>query len=462
MSVAAGLSSFSIANEAAGSGRVPAGFNNVVGIKPTPGIISNACVSGGGCVKTIETVSVFVLTAEDGMDVMRVIAGYDPDYPFSKPEADDVPLGIKAPPPRFRFGIPTGDVLHFFGDKDAERLFGEAVARLTEMGGEAVPVDFVPFEETQRILYDGPWISERALSLDKTLAEYGDAIHPVTRSILENSGQYSALDTFRAIHRIAELKCATRPVWDDIAVLLVPTSPTIYRKTEILEDPVALNARLGIYTNFVNLMGLCGVAVPNGFRADDLPSGVTFLGPGLSEATVAGIAAAFHRQTGLGLGMHLNASPGYEAAAPLPANHREIAVVGAQLSNMPLNHELTERGGVFRQSAKTASEYRLYTLDGTTPAKPGMQRDPEFAGPGIELEIWSLPLEGFADFVERIPQPLGIGKIEMADGSRVSGFLCESAGLAGASEITEYGGWRGFMARLNHSAGAGSPSGTEQ
>ncbi|MEJ8473717.1 allophanate hydrolase [Roseibium algae] len=446
VSVAAGLSSFSIANDAAGSGRVPAGFNNIVGIKPTPGIISNACVSGGGCVKTIETLSVFSLTVEDGMAVMRIIAGYDPGYPFSKQEADEVPLEIVPPPPSFRFGIPAGDALRFFGDKEAERLFDEAVARLTAMGGEAVPVDFAAFEETQRILYDGPWISERALSLAKTLAEHGDAIHPVTRSILENSGQYSALDTFRAIHRIAELKCAIRPVWDDIAVLLVPTSPTIYKKSEILDDPIALNAKLGIYTNFVNLMGLCGVAVPNGFRADGLPSGVTLLGPSYMEAKVAGFAADFHRRTGLGLGMNLNAYPVYESDDVHAAGRREIAVVGAHLSNMALNHEILERGGIFRRTAKTAPQYRLFALADTVPEKPGMQRDPGFSGPGIDVEIWSLPLEGFADFVERIPQPLGIGKIELADGTHVSGFLCESAALAGAREITGYGGWRSFKA----------------
>jgi allophanate hydrolase len=445
VSVAAGLSSFSIANDAAGSGRVPAGFNNIVGIKPTPGVISNACVSGGGCVKTIETLSVFALTVEDGMSVMRVIAGYDPSYPFSKPEADDMCLDIVAAPARFRFGIPAGDALRFFGDSEAERLFHEAVERLKSMGGEPVDVDFTPFEETQRILYDGPWISERALSLDATLAKYGDAIHPVTKKILENSGQYTALDTFRAIHRIAELKCATRPVWDDIAVLLVPTSPTIYRKSEILADPIALNAKLGIYTNFVNLMGLCGVAVPNGFRADGLPSGVTFLAPGFEEAKAAGIAAAFHRLSGLGLGKVQSPYPAYAKTDALAANHREIAVVGAHLSGMPLNGELTERGGLYRGSARTAPQYRLYALSGTTPAKPGLVRDTDSSGGGIELEIWSLPLEGFADFVERIPQPLGIGKIELADGRKVSGFLCEGAALDGATEITGFGGWRNYI-----------------
>ena len=309
VSVAAGLASFSIANDAAGSGRVPAAFNNIVGIKPTPGLVSNACVSGGGCVKTIETVSVLALTVEDGMDVLRVIAGYDASYPFSRPEADAVPLVPVPPPARFRFGVPKGGALRFFGDMEAERLFGEAVLRVEEMGGERVEVDFAPFEETQRILYEGPWISERALSLDAVLERHRDQIHPVTRQILSNSKQYTAVDTFRAIHRIAELKCATRPLWDDIAALMVPTTPTIYRKSEVAADPLVLNANLGIYTNFVNLMGLCGVAVPNGFRADGMPQGVTFLAPSFAEAAVAGIGAAFHRRTALNLAMFDNPYP---------------------------------------------------------------------------------------------------------------------------------------------------------
>ncbi|MBH0238431.1 allophanate hydrolase [Methylobrevis albus] len=302
VSVAAGLVSFSIGNDAAGSGRVPAAFNNIVGIKPTPGLVSNACVSGGGCVKTIETLSVFALTVPDGMALLQLIAGYDASYPFSKPEADAVALDPETPPTAFRFGVPAGDALRFFGDAEAERLFAEAVARFEAMGGTAVPVDFAPFEETQKILYDGPWIAERALTLDPVLARHRDAIHPVTRQILEKSADFSAADTFRAIHRIAELKCAVRPVWDDVAFILVPTTPTIYRKAEIAADPIALNAKLGIYTNFVNLMGLCGIAVPAGFRADGLPLGVTLLAPGFAEARIAGHAANFHRATGLTLG----------------------------------------------------------------------------------------------------------------------------------------------------------------
>ncbi|MCJ7997697.1 allophanate hydrolase [Rhizobium cremeum] len=443
VSVAAGLSSFSIANDAAGSGRVPAGFNNIVGIKPTPGLVSNACVSGGGCVKTIETLSVFSLTVEDGMTVLDLMAGYDPSYPFSKPEADGVPLVPIAPPKTFRFGVPAGDALRFFGDAEAERLFSEAVERLIAMGGEKVEVDFTPFEETQRILYDGPWISERALSLDRVLEKYRDAIHPVTRQILSKSGNFSAIDTFAAIHRIAELKRDTRAVWDDIAVLMVPTTPTIYTKEEIAENPIELNSRLGIYTNFVNLMGLCGIAVPNGFRKDGLPLGVTFLAPGFEEARAAGIAAAFHRATGLKLAKFDNPYPD-ATEQPLPEGYREIAVVGAHLTGMPLNYELVERGGFFRRSTTTSGEYRLYALTGTVPAKPGLIRAE--GGAPVAVEIWALPVAGFGDFIGRIPAPLGVGKLTLADGSEVTGFLCESAAVAGQPDITAYGGWRAYRA----------------
>lgn len=444
VSVAAGLSSFSIANDAAGSGRVPAGFNNIVGIKPTPGLVSNACVSGGGCVKTIETLSVFSLTVEDGMSVLKLMAGYDPSYPFSKPEADDVQLTPVAPPPRFRFGVPAGDALRFFGDAEAERLFGEAVERLIAMGGEKVEVDFTPFEETQRILYDGPWISERALSLDSVLEKYRDAIHPVTRQILSKSGSFNAIDTFAAIHRIAELKRDTRAVWTDIAVLMVPTTPTIYTKEEIAANPIELNSKLGIYTNFVNLMGLCGIAVPNGFRKDGLPLGVTFLAPGFEEARAAGIAAAFHKATGLKLAKFDNPYPEV-TEQPLPEGYWEIAVVGAHLSGMPLNHELVERGGFFRRSTATSSDYRLYALTRTVPAKPGLIRAE--GGAPIAVEIWALPVAGFGDFIGRIPAPLGVGKLTLDDGSQVTGFLCESAAIAGQPDITGYGGWRGYCAQ---------------
>jgi len=309
VSVGAGLVSFSVANDAAGSGRVPAAFNNIVGLKPTPGFISNSSVSGGGSLKSAETMTVFALTVDDAVAVGRRMGGYDPSYEFSKPEADTVDLAVTAIPAHFRFGVPAGAALRFFGDDEAAKLYAAAVARLEAMGGTRVEVDFTPFEETQKLLYGGPFIAERAIAMDSVVAQYRDAIHPVTLQILETSADYSAKDVFAAMHRVAALKRDTRAAWADIDVLLVPTTPTIYRKDEILADPIRLNAQLGIYTNFVNLMGLCGVAVPNGFRPDGMPQGVTFLAPSWQDAKAASYGAAFQRETGLTLGATGNPLP---------------------------------------------------------------------------------------------------------------------------------------------------------
>lgn len=300
--VAAGLVSFALGNDAAGSGRVPAAFNNIVGLKPTPGLISNSAVSGGGTVKLIETISMLGLTCADTLTVLGLIAGYDPAYEFSKPEADDVDLTMPASLSTFRFGVPDAKHLTFLGDGEAERLFREGIERMTSLGGTPVEVDFAPFEEAQRILYDGPWIAERSLTLGAVLEMHRDQIHPVTRTILETGRGYSAENLFGAIHRLAELKCATRPAWDAMDFLLVPTTPTIYTIAEIEADPIRLNALLGSYTNFVNLMGLCGIAIPNGFREDGLPQGMTLLGQPFREAYLAAVGAAYHRAIDLPLG----------------------------------------------------------------------------------------------------------------------------------------------------------------
>ena len=300
--VAAGLVSFALGNDAAGSGRVPAAFNNIIGLKPTPGLVSNSSVSGGGTAKLIETISVLGLTCADTLAVLELIAGYDPAYEFSRPEANGVDLTMPASPSAFRFGVPDAQHLTFLGDSEAERLFREGTERMTSLGGTLVEVDFTPFEEAQRILYDGPWIAERSLTLGPVLEQHRDQLHPVTRTILETGRGYTAEDLFGAIHRLAELKCETRPAWDAMDFLLVPTTPTIYTIAEIEADPIRLNALLGSYTNFVNLMGLCGIAIPNGFREDGLPQGMTLLGQPFREGYLSAVGAAYHRAIDLPLG----------------------------------------------------------------------------------------------------------------------------------------------------------------
>jgi len=307
VAVAAGLVAFSLGNDAAGSGRVPAALNNIVGIKPTSGLVSNRAVSGGGVVRSIETISVFALSCEDGMAVFRAMAGYDADDAFSRPEADQVDLGIHPLPARFHFGVPRPEQQEFDGDAEAARLFGEACVRLTDMGGQAVEIDFTLLNEAQAILYDGPWIAERTTWLAARVERHREALHPVTRAILESGHQYSACDLFRAQYRLAQIRQFVRRSFRNINVLVVPSTPTTFTKTQVLADPVRLNSRLGIYTNFVNLLGMCGVAVPNGFRADGLPQGITFLAPELQDSVVASFGAAYVRHAGWVTG-----GPGYQ------------------------------------------------------------------------------------------------------------------------------------------------------
>jgi allophanate hydrolase len=300
--VGAGLVSFALGNDAAGSGRVPAAFNNVVGVKPTPGLVSNTSVVGGGTAKSLETISVFALTVEDGMAVVRIIAGYDPEDLFSKTEARYCDLSTRAAPDHFRFAVPRASDLTFFGDIDAERLFEAALGRMEKLGGKAVEIDYQVFMETQRLLYEGPFLAERSVSVAAVIAGHEEALHPATRTILESAGEWTAQDTFRAIHRLAKLKRDARRLMAGTDFLFVPTTPTIYTVKEVEAEPLVLNSRLGTYTNFVNLMGFCGVAVPSGFRTDGLPLGVTVVAEGFAEAKAAAIATAFHRATGVMLG----------------------------------------------------------------------------------------------------------------------------------------------------------------
>lgn len=302
VAVGAGLVSFALGNDAAGSGRVPAAFNNVTGIKPTPGLVSNTAVVGGGTAKSLETISIFALTTEDGMEVLRLIAGYDPEDLFSKTEARHCDLTHRAPPERFRFAIPRPADLLFFGDVDAELLFERAIMRLEQLGGSVVEVNYGVFMEAQRLLYEAPFLAERSAALAPIIAGHEDALHPVTRDILAGATDWTAVDTYRAIHRLAELKREARRVLHGTDVLVLPTTPTIYRVDEVLNEPVLLNARLGTYTNFVNLMGLCGIATPSGFRADGMPLGITVLADPFEEARAAAIAAIHHRACELPLG----------------------------------------------------------------------------------------------------------------------------------------------------------------
>jgi allophanate hydrolase len=441
VAVAAGLVPLALGTDTAGSGRVPALLNNIVGLKPSLGMISTAGVVPA-C-RTLDCVSIFSLTVDDAVTALAAMTGPDGADPFSR----DRPLGaITAQPTNLRLGVPRSGQLIFFGDKAQDAAYRDALKRLASLGATLVEFDMEPFYETARLLYEGPWVAERYLVIRNLLASSPDAIHPVTREIIAPGARLTAAETFSALYRLQGVRKIAERILSNFDAMVLPTAPTVYTTAQVLADPVLLNSRLGTYTNFVNLLDLCGLALPASFRPDGLPFGITLLAPAGRDALLASIGRVFHADTGLDVGANAVAQPPL-AALPASAGGDDIAiaVVGAHLSGMALNGELKALSGRLVETAITAPDYKLYALN-TMPPKPGMLRVEASTGTGIELEIWALSASAFGKFVAAIPPPLSIGTIRLADGRNVKGFLVEPAALDGARDISAFGGWRAFMA----------------
>jgi len=437
VAVARGEVSFALGTDTAGSGRVPAGFNNIVGLKPSRGLISArglvpACQS-------LDCVSVFALTVPDAIAVLGAARGADPEDPWSRT------LDLSVPPlgERFTFALPGP--LEFHGDDHARHAFHDAVDKLEGLGGRPIGVDFAVFQEIAALLYEGAWVAERLAAIRPFFESQPDHVHPVVRKIIEGGSKYSAADLFSGLTRLEALKKRAAAIWDRADVMVVPTSPTIYTIKEVLEEPFLNNRRLGHYTNFVNLMDLCACAVPASMRPDGLPFGITLIAPAGNDLLLADLAQRFHHLTGLKLGAMDEVLPP-PASIDVGDDSVRVAVVGAHLSGLPLNHQLTERGGWLERPARTTARYRLFALPGTTPPKPGLLRDAD-GGSSIDVEVWRLPVREYGSFVAGIPSPLGIGCIELDGGDWVQGFLCESWAVSGAEEISNLGGWRAYLAR---------------
>jgi allophanate hydrolase len=442
VAVSAGLVPMALGTDTAGSGRVPAMLNNIVGLKPSLGLISTAGLVPA-C-RTLDCISVFSLTVDDAVTALEVMAGPDGADPFSR----NRPLAaMTAFPASLRLGVPRNGQLIFFGDKTSEQAYADALKRWTSLGATLVEFDLEPFYETARLLYEGPWVAERYLVIRNLLASSPDSIHPVTREITAAGARLTAADTFAALYRLQALRRITERAFAHLDAIVLPTAPTAYSTAQVLANPIELNSRLGTYTNFVNLLDLCGLALPAAMRPDGIPFGITLLAPAGKDAQLASIGRVFHAETGLKLGAGCAPMP---ALTTIPASTSgdeiAIAVVGAHLSGMALNGELLALGGRLLKTAATAPDYRLYALD-TTPAKPGMLRVAAGKGSPIALEVWALPPAAFGNFVAAIPPPLSIGTVRLADGSGVKGFIVEPADVAGARDISSSGGWRAFMAQ---------------
>jgi allophanate hydrolase len=445
VSVARGIVPLALGTDTAGSGRVPAALNNIVGLKPSLGAISSRGVFPA-C-RTLDCVSIFALTVEDAWTAFEAISGYDAEDPFSQKRA----ARADALPPRFKVGVPRREDRRFFGDEEAAAAFEAALGAIEALGGTIVPLSFAPFHEVADLLYEGPWVAERYAALRGMIERKPASILPVTRGIVERARDFSAADAFDGEYRLRELRRGIEALTAGLDLLAVPSIPRPVTLTEIAAEPVAANRRLGTYTDFVNLLDLCGVAVPAGGRRDGAPASVTLLARGGADGRAAALAARLHQA----LPGRLGATPWpkrAQASEPAPEvdpGRIPLIVVGAHLSGMPLNHELVGLGASFVRAGSTAPDYRLFALPGTVPPKPGLLRVRDGEGYGIAVEVWTLDAAAFGTFVAGIPSPLSIGTVRLDDGTFLKGFLVEAAAVEGARDVSEFGGWRQFA--LSHS-----------
>ena len=440
--VARGLVSFALGTDTAGSGRVPAALNNIVGLKPSLGLVSTRGVVPA-C-RSLDCVSIFALTVGDAERALDVMAAFDEQDSYSRPLSHRS-VGF---PPTVRLGIPDEKSREFFGDTIAAAAFEASAKDLASLGGEIVEVDIMALREVADLLYGGPWVAERYEAIRSFIEARPDVLHPVTYAIISGATKLSAADAFAGLYKLKKLQRAAARIWDRIDVLAVPTIPTVYTRADLEADPIGPNSRLGVYTNFVNLLDLCALAVPGRTRSDGRPAGVTLIAEAARDGVLALLGARLHAHADVCLGATPQILPPAAAnlrATSAPPGWIEIVAVGAHMSGLPLNHELTTKGAVFLRASRTVSTYALYALPGGPPARPGLIRTTTGKGHAIEVEVWALPPEGFGIFVAGIPSPLGIGTLQLEDGTTSKGFLVEAHAITGAEEISRYGGWRRYL-----------------
>ncbi|MET0182334.1 MAG: allophanate hydrolase [Caulobacterales bacterium] len=428
VAVAAGLVAFALGTDTAGSGRVPAAFNNLIGFKPTKGRWSTrglvpAC-------RSLDCVTVFTHDVKDAALVDHVLAHFDEADVFSRPKQ------ALAPSKKTKLGIPKG-ALNWCGDAQSEALFAKAVARANAAGAELVEIDIAPLVDCAKLLYQGPYVAERTAALRDFMANYASAMHPVVRGIVQGGAAYSAADAYAASYELKAYERAAAAIWRKVDALILPTAPTIYSIAEVEAEPVALNANLGLYTNFVNLLDMSAIAAPAGFRENGTGFGVTFIGPAWADEYLRDLAQSY-----------LEADPAFDApplATEAQMQQIKLAVVGAHLNGMPLHWQLTSRNARLVKSCKTAPAYKLYAMANSTPPKPALVYVGD-GGAAIELEVYELDEAAFGSFTAEVPPPLAIGTVTLDSGENVKGFVAEPRAFEGAEDITHLGGWRAYIA----------------
>ena len=432
VAVANGVVPFSLGTDTAGSGRVPAGHNNIVGLKPTKGWFSTkglipAC-------RTIDVISIFALSADDAWQAAQVMQGFDAADEYSRLHPENVPTQFS----KGKIAIPAQ--LEFYGDAETEKAFAAAVERVKALGYSVEAIDFTVFNQLASALYSKSWVAERTAAVESLVTR--EHCHSVIAKIIAQADQFSAVDAMQAEYERADLARKINLALEPFDALMVPTAPTIYTIAEVEADPIAKNSHMGAYTNFVNFADLSAIALPNAIRADGLPTGVTFIAPAWMDQALASFAQTWQKAVNLPLG---RSSQSYEKSIGISSQHSvKLAVVGAHLSGMPLNFQLSTRCGTLLKATKTAPNYKLYALKNTAPPKPGLRYACK-GGQAIDVEVWEIPFANFGHIVAEVPSPLGIGNVQLADGSWVKGFICEGYALEGAVEISHFGGWRAYI-----------------
>ncbi len=442
VAVARGYVPFSLGTDTAGSGRIPAGFNHIVGLKASKGALSTQGVVPA-C-RSLDCVSVFALNTLDAERIFALAAQFDAQDAYSRPVGNPPLKTIR------RLAVPAD--MPWFGDDVQQVAFTAALAKAESLGFELITTDFSPLSELAALLYQGPWVAERYAAVGEFIRQDLPGINPVVKSIIAGGNSGTAVQAFNAEYRRMELLREIQQLFQGFDALLVPTAPCFPTLADVAAEPIKVNSQLGTYTNFVNLADLCAIALPANLRSDGLPFGITVIAPAFSENALLTFAARW--QAALRLP---------QAPVLLGARDDEsvvVAVVGAHLTGMPLNHQLTSRDAILLEQTLSAKKYQLYALANTVPPKPGLVRINDAllnsgseTGHEIIVELWRMDVAAFGSFVAEIPPPLGIGTLELADGRLIKGFICEPEAVASATHISGFGGWRAYIAHLKSQSG---------
>jgi len=452
VAVAKGQVTFSLGTDTAGSGRVPAAFNNIVGLKATKGLLS--CTGVVPACKSLDCVTLFASTADELNLLLDISAQFDTQDCYSRANLPNNEMSAYAPDGTLtglKIGVPKAEQLAFFGNDSAAAVFADNVTALKKAGAELITIDFQPFLDAAKMLYEGPWVAERYAAIEAFFEKDPKQCLPVIETIIGGATAHSAVSAFNAMYRLQAYKMQCDALLATLDCVITPTAGSIYKIADVEVDPIQLNANLGYYTNFMNLLDYAAIAVPAGFLASGLPFGVTLFGPAFSDRLLLSAASQLQQINGFTLGATGHAftiaDRPDEQEQKAPEGMMQLAVCGAHLTGCPLNYQLIERGAVLLNTCQTSADYRFYALAGGPPFRPGLIRVTADSqqGVAIEVEVWEIPVATLGSFLQGIGQPLGLGKVELDDGSWVTSFICEGYAIESATDISHFGGWKAYI-----------------